>query len=114
MFSLWDLVRGVANEITFFFVLDAVARTARTLATIWCSALPAAMSARIVAKTFPASSTAHGPATVPPTGAVKPKAMRPKRAVKDPQNKFEIREAEATLSGAQLVCMSFTEQFVRA
>src|SRR6516165_11038504 len=42
------------------FAVGAATRTARTLATIWCSALPAATPARIVAKTFPDSSTVQG------------------------------------------------------
>src|SRR5215469_499139 len=55
-----DFPRWACRGTTFRFALGVVTRAARTLATIWCSDLPAAMSVRIAANTLPASSTAQG------------------------------------------------------
>src|ERR1700722_13035079 len=59
--SLRDpIVHAVAAAARGFTCFGAAIIAARTPATIWRSSFPAAISARIEAKTLPAASTVHG------------------------------------------------------
>src|SRR3984957_8507841 len=59
--SLRDpIVHAAAAAARGFTCFGAAIIAARTPATIWRSSFPAAISARIEAKTLPAASTVHG------------------------------------------------------